>query len=395
MVSRCIHNSIHARMVITCEVCTFLLVLRLDFRRYNSCNYMDAFAFIIHPIDPKRDVARKYPLLGKVLPEGAIHFLSRFWPPVHISHVTGACSAATGKEIEGWLIAVPYTAPRMLSLPPQEVYRKIVAAGHLAEALGAQMLGLGAYTSVVGDGGMTVARELDIAVTTGDSYTAAVSVHATREAARQMEVDLAESMVAIVGASGAIGGVVAQQLASNTGQMMLVGRRRERLDVIGERVRLRSGRTEPILSTSIEDIREADVVVTVTSAGGNLIRPEHLKSGAIVCDVSRPRDVSRQVVSARKDVLVIDGGLVRVPGSVDFGFNYGPPPDLTFGCVAEVMVLTFEGRFENYTLGKDIGFEKVQEMERLAAKHGFELAALRSFERKLDDETIARVKASI
>ena len=66
---------------------------------------MDSFAFIIHPIDPKRDVARKYPLLGKLLPVNAIHFISRFWPPVYISHVTGARSVATGKEIEGWLIA--------------------------------------------------------------------------------------------------------------------------------------------------------------------------------------------------------------------------------------------------------------------------------------------------
>jgi hypothetical protein len=28
---------------------------------------MDTFAFIIHPIDPKRDVSRKYPFLGRVL----------------------------------------------------------------------------------------------------------------------------------------------------------------------------------------------------------------------------------------------------------------------------------------------------------------------------------------
>jgi predicted amino acid dehydrogenase len=353
---------------------------------------MDAFAFIIHPIDPKRDVTRKYPLLGKLLPKGAIHFLSRFWPPVYISHVTGVRSAATGKEIEGWLIAVPYTAPRMLSLPPQEVYRKIIAAGHLAEELGAKMLGLGAYTSVVGDGGVTVARELDIAVTSGDSYTAALSVEATREAARRMDVDLRASTTAVVGATGAIGGVVAQQLAPDVQRMMLIGRRRERLDVVGERLQSLGKDTELILSTEIEDLREADVVVTVTSAGGNLIRPEHLKHCAVVCDVSRPRDVARKVARARKDVLVIDGGLVRVPGVVDFGFNYGPPPELTFGCMAETIALTLEGRFEDYTLGKDLGLDKVQEIDRLSAKHGFTLAALRSFEHKLDDDAIERVK---
>jgi len=109
---------------------------------------MDSFAFIIHPIDPKRDVARKYPFLGKVLPAEVIHFVCRFWPPVRLSHITGIRSKATGKEIEGWLIAVPYTPQRMLALPSGEVYRKVIAAGHLAESLGAKVLGLGAYTSV-------------------------------------------------------------------------------------------------------------------------------------------------------------------------------------------------------------------------------------------------------
>ncbi len=319
---------------------------------------MNAFAFIIHPLDPKRDVARKYPLLGKVLPEEAIHFLSRFWPPLKISHITGARSEATGEEIEGWLIAVPYTAQRMLSLPVGEVYRKIIAAGHLAESLGAGILGLGAYTSVVGDAGLTIARELDIPVTTGDSYTAALAVQAGCEAARLMELSINKGTVAVVGATGAIGGVVAQMMATRCERLILVGRRRDRLETVAERVR-RRGATEIVITTDVMAIREADLIFTVTSSGGQLLRSEHLRSGVVVCDVSRPRDVSEQLARARDDVLVIDGGLVRVPGDVDFGFHYGPPPQLTFGCVAETMALTFEHRFEDYTVGRDLQLERV------------------------------------
>jgi hypothetical protein len=99
------------------------------------------------------------------------------------------------------------------------------------------------------------------------------------------------------------------------------------------------------------------------------------------------------VAQQRDDVLVFDGGLVRVPGEVDFGFNYGPPPDMTYGCMAETMTLAFEGQFEDYTLGKNVQLEKVQAIDALAAKHGFELAALRSFERKLDDAMIETVRS--
>jgi predicted amino acid dehydrogenase len=353
---------------------------------------MDSFAFIIHPIDPKRDVARKYPLLGRVLPEGVIHFVSRFWPPVYISHVTGARSAATGKEIEGWLIAVPYTAPRMLALPPREVYRKIIAAGQLAKELGAKVLGLGAYTSVVGDGGVTIAKALDIAVTSGDSYTAAVAARAVREAAQRMDIDVRRSTVAVVGATGAVGGVVTRLLAPEAGRLLLVARHRERLERSAAEVR-EVYDVDVDVSTEVADIREAKIVVTVTSAGGNLIQPEQLRSGAVVCDVSRPRDVSWKVAQQRNDVLVFDGGLVRVPGAVDFGFDYGPPPDMTYGCMAETMTLAFEGLYEDYTLGKNVQLDKVRQIDALAAKHGFQLAALRSYERKLDDAMIEAVKA--
>jgi fatty aldehyde-generating acyl-ACP reductase len=353
---------------------------------------MNAFAFIIHPIDPKRDVARKYPFLGKVLPEQWIHFLSGFWPPLVLSHVTGARSAATGREIEGWLIAVPYTPQRMLSLPPQVVYRKIIAAGHVAEKLGAKILGLGAYTSVVGDGGITIAQELDIPVTSGDSYTTALAVAAIKQASDQMGIDLAQVTAAVVGATGAIGSAVGQVLAPDVGRMLLVGRRLERLEEIGEKLRLK-GCKDVVYSTRVSDIQEAEVVITVTSSGGNLVRPEYLRPGTVVCDVSRPRDVSFEVVQARNDVLVIDGGLVKVPGNVDFSFDYGTPPDLTFGCVAETMILTFEQHFEDYSVGKDLHLEQVEEINRLATKHGFELAALRSFEHKLDEAQIEQIKA--
>jgi hypothetical protein len=40
---------------------------------------MDSFAFIIHPIDPKRDVSRKFPFLGRVLSERQIDFFPHFF----------------------------------------------------------------------------------------------------------------------------------------------------------------------------------------------------------------------------------------------------------------------------------------------------------------------------
>lgn len=353
---------------------------------------MDSFAFIIHPIDPKRDVSRKFPLLGRILTERQIDFFSTFFPPVYISEVEGIVSQATGKQIRGWLLACPYTPRRMLTLPERTVYRKITQTGHLAERLGAQILGLGAFTSVVGDAGITIAKWLDIPVTTGDSYTIAIAVQSIRRAAEIMDISMPNATAAVVGATGAIGRVCAELLAGEVGRLLLIARDRTRLEEL--RTRLKSGaRAELVISTEMSALADAQLILTVTGAVHQVIRPEHIQPGSVICDVARPRDVSAMLAAARDDILVIDGGMVDVPGRVDFHFNFGFPPGKAYACMAETIALALEGRFEDYTLGKEISRQQVEEITSMAEKHGFRLSGFRSFEKEVTLEQIEAVRA--
>jgi predicted amino acid dehydrogenase len=332
--------------------------------------------------------------LGKWLPVPAINFFSRFFPPVYISHIIGIKSIETNKEIEGWFVACPFTPQRMLSLPPKVVYKKIVQTGKLAQKCGAKLLGLGAFTSVVGDGGITIASQLDIPVTTGDSYTVAVAVEAVREAARVMNIDLEHSVGAVVGATGAIGRVCAQLLAPDVAKILLMGRRINALNEVKYLVE-QTNQTQVQISTSMADLKKADVIITVSNAIESIIQPEHLKSGAVVCDVARPRDVSQQVIKKRPDVLVIEGGMVEVPGPVNFNFNFGFPPKMAYACMAETMVLALEQRYECFTLGKEISLAKVKEINQLAKKHGFKLGGFRSFEKAVTSQKISHIKSNV
>ena len=353
---------------------------------------MDSFAFIIHPIDPKRDVSRKFPFLGRILSEGQINFFSTFFPPIYISEIEGIRSEATGKEIKGWLIACPYTPRRMLSLPQKTVYNKIIQTGRMAEKLGAKMLGLGAFTSVVGDAGITIAKGLDVPVTTGDAYTVSIAVEALREAAKLMEIDLAQSTAAVVGAGGTIGRVCAELLADDVSKLYLLGRRIEPLEKLKAKLDGLS-QAEIRSSTDLSHLADADLILTVTSAvDEDVIRPEHLRAGSVVCDVARPRDVSAMVAAERDDILVIDGGMVDIPGLVDFHFDFGFPEGKAYACMAETMALALEGRFEDYTLGKDITRERVDEITAIAKKHGFRLSGFRSFEKEVMPEKIEAVR---
>lgn len=351
---------------------------------------MNNFAFIIHPIDPKRDVQRKYPLLGKTLPASVINFFSRFFPPVYLSHITGAQSVATQTEVEGWFVACPFTPQRMLNLPTHVVYKKIIQTGRMAQRLGAKIIGLGAYTSVVGDAGITVSKHLDVPVTTGDSYTVAVADRAVRRAAKRMEIDLHKATAAIVGATGAIGSISAQLLARSVPQLILIGRSPERLAQV--KAKCEAIGAEVQVSTEISAIRSADIILAVSSAGQAIIHPQHLKPGAVVCDVARPRDVSQSVSKERKDVLVIDGGMVEVPGNVDFHFDFGFPLKMAYACMAETIALALDNRYESYTLGKALTVPLVEQIDDIAQRHGFKLGGFRSFERAVTDAHIETIK---
>jgi fatty aldehyde-generating acyl-ACP reductase len=352
---------------------------------------MDNFAFVIHPVDPKKDVSRKFPLLGNYLPVSAINFFSRYYPPVYVSHITGISSQATGKKIEGWFVGCPLTPQRSLDLPPSAVYKKVIQTGRLAERLGARLLGLGGFTSVVGDSGVTIAEGLNIPVTTGDSYTVATAVQAIRLAAERMDIDLRRTTAAVVGAGGTIGRVCAQLIGRDVPHLLLIGRRPQPLAKVADLIQNQEG-TEVRCSTDMRDLSQADVVLTVTSAIDTVIKPEHLKPGAVVCDVARPRDVSRRVVEERDDVLVIDGGMVNVPGSVDFGFDFGFPAGMAYACMAETIILALEGRYESYTLGKNITLTQVEGIARLATEHGFSVGGFRCFEQPVTEKQIERIK---
>ncbi len=349
---------------------------------------MNRFAFIIHPIDLEY-ITKNIKILKYVPGRAAEWIVSRF-PSYKASEITGVVSPYA--ETEGWFIVCPLTSRQMLELPEEYVLGRIIEAGKVAERLGAGIVGLGAMTSVVGDAGITVASNLGIAVTSGNSYTVAMALEGTRKAADYMGIDIKSAQVAVLGATGSIGSVCARILAEEAGSLTLVAPKRSQLERLAYVILHETGVAVRITTNIKDALRTADIVVTVTSSLEALIEPQDLKPGTVVCDVARPRDVSVKVASERPDVLVIEGGVVEVPGDVEFNFNFGFPPKTSYACMAETMILALEGRFENYSLGRDLTVSQVKEIARLGRKHGFKLAGLRSFEHALTTEELKRVR---
>lgn len=362
---------------------------------------MQQFAFIIHPINVRRDVARKFPI-AKHLPERLIEWYIKRRDPILVAEVVGIRSL-TGEEARGWLIACPLTPRQMLDLPIDFVTDKLERCGRIAQELGAGILGLGAFTSVVGDGGITLSKRLPgIAITTGNSYTVATAIEGAKRAAGLMGHHLPDAQIAVVGATGSIGATCAEILAPEVAQVALVGRDMKRLDAVARRIQPRGRANVQIFTDVAAGLKQADIIITVTSAAEAVILPEHIKRGAVVCDVARPRDVSVRVARERDDVLVIEGGVVQVPGEMrlpkpdrpEEQFSFGFPPGTAYACMSETMMLALDQRYENFTLGKEVSVAQVNEINVIARRHGFTLAGFRSFEQAVDEALIERVRAN-
>lgn len=357
------------------------------------------FVFVIHPTSLE-DVVRYEPgAVGKGRP--IIEKIMEWMPAYAAVHVTGV-RALDGRETEGWFVAANYMPEQMLGLPRETVYAKILAAIRIGSELGAEIGGLGAFSGVVGDAGITLAERSPIPLTTGNSLTIAAGVRSLLRGAREMDVDLGNATAVVIGATGSIGSACVELIAPHVAEVVLVARNRTRLDKLALELRERLT-CRLTLSTDVRDaVPRGQIILTATTSTQELIEPADLQTGAVVCELSLPHDVGRRVASERPDVLVTEGGNMRVPGTPRFervrepgrDFDLGLPPQTALACMSETMVLALENRRENYTLGRGIDLTKVREIDRLATRAGFELAGMRAFDAAVTPQRVAQIRAA-
>jgi predicted amino acid dehydrogenase len=287
-----------------------------------------------------------------------------------------------------------------MSHDPEFTYRRLLDAARMAKGLGAQIMGLGAFTKVVGDAGLTVARRAPLPITTGNSYSASGALWAAHDAVLKLGLVPAprrgqkvKFKAMVVGATGAIGSVCARLLAMVAEEVYLVSPETAKLLAIKESILRETPDAKLFLSSRADkDIAGMDMIVTATSgAGKKVLDIMKVKPGCVITDVARPLDLPAEEVARRPDVLVIESGEIQLPGDVQMK-NIGLPKGVAYACLAETIVLALEGRFENFTVGRTIQWEKVREIYQLGLKHGMKLAAISGVNGVISDEDIAKVR---
>ena len=370
----------------------------------NGFQRINRFAFVIHPLSQEYfKKVKPIELLSQVSPPVLMNSLEKvmaYAPPFVYSRVTGIQSP-TGVQAEGWLISVGGTPKEIMRHSPEFTYRRLLDAAAMAQRLGAQIMGLGAFTKVVGDAGLTVAKRAPLPITTGNSYSASGALWAAHDALLRMRLlpaprgkQRVKFRAMVVGATGAIGSVCARLLAKAAQEVYLVSPETAKLLALKESILLETPDAKLFLSAHADrDIADMDMVVTATSgAGKKVLDIMKVKPGCVITDVARPLDLPPAEVAKRPDdVLVIESGEIQLPGDVQMK-NIGLPKGVAYACLAETIVLALEGRFENFTVGRAIEWEKVREIYQLGLKHGMKLAAISGVNGPFSDADIAKVR---
>ena len=179
-------------------------------------------------------------------------------------------------------------------------------------------------------------------------------------------------------------------------EVILCGRNTEKLNNLKNSIRLESPGTKILTTTdSSEYLPEADMIVTATSgAGKKVLDIMKVKPGCVITDVARPLDLKPEDVAKRKDVMYIESGEIEVPVQDCLQIrDIHLPKNVVFACMAETIVLALEGRFENFTIGRDIEWEKVKEIYKLGLKHGMKLAAISGLKGVYTDDNINKIRS--
>jgi predicted amino acid dehydrogenase/ribosome-associated toxin RatA of RatAB toxin-antitoxin module len=307
-----------------------------------------------------------------------------------------AFKSKTGQTVDGCFVVATFI-PDMIEKDMWLVYSKVVNACRIAEKHGVGVVALGGFTSIVAEKiGHQISNEVEVPVTTGNSFTAAMTIEGVVKAAGLLGLDISKLKLTIVGGTGDIGSGCARVLVDKVKQLTITGKTKSNLKAIGAELAKKRKARVTVTTDNKKAVKDADIVIAVASASAAILDVTWFKPGAIVCDVGYPKNISYAPVT-RDDILIFSGGLTKPPSQICFPIDVGlPSPDTLYGCFSESIILALEKRYENYSFGRgNITPEKIEEIKQLGLKHGFEVADFYWGDKKIDESMIIKVKEHI
>jgi len=231
------------------------------------------------------------------------------------------------------------------------------------------LIGMGGLIASFAQGGRWLSEQLkDVSFSTGHAYTIGNILEIMDNCVERVGLDIQKATVAVVGAAGSIGSGCVKLLAERGPKSIFLidlntFNAQQKLEALKFTIREKSPQTKTVFSNDLADMKKADIVIVATNSPTSLIAPKYLRRGAIVIDDSFPKNASRALLKERDDIILLEGGIMQLPFSLDISFARNMPDLMdaplmrvisckeTYGCFAEILVLALCGHKGNYGLG--------------------------------------------
>jgi fatty aldehyde-generating acyl-ACP reductase len=259
----------------------------------------------------------------------------------------------------------------IIPLTPSEVLHRqdvaidwTVQACRMAQSWGADIIGLGFLLGKIGRRGADVRRRIDVPVTNGDCYLIANTVQILHTVLNDLDLEPAKEKITIFGFPGQIAIHLTEYLLSLGARLILVANSTPFMNKVLKKI-VRKGNSAPELVPSISEASRKSRFFLTAGSEDQRIHVHEFPEPAIVLDVSFPKNVPQ----AADHVFVIDSGIVEVPkASLNITGYY---PDKALTCLSELMMLSLEGHKADFSMGKEITLDKINQVAAWASKYGF------------------------
>ena len=247
------------------------------------------FSILIHPVNRELLYLYEPGMRGKSI--GIVKKVLEWMSPFKASDIEGIRSQYNGKQAKGELIMCPLLMEQMTSLNPKKVFFKVKKATKFAESRGSSLLGLAAYTAMIGEKGLRLKDYLNIPITTGAHLTIATIPEAILRVLKEVGYNLEEMGFLIFGLNP-ISFSVISKLGNSVRKIYIYSLRKEKLRKLEESFpsRLRS-KIELIGGRFKYILKWVNFIVVSTNRIPSDFNIEYLRKGTIVLDASYPRKI--------------------------------------------------------------------------------------------------------
>jgi acetylornithine/succinyldiaminopimelate/putrescine aminotransferase/predicted amino acid dehydrogenase len=308
---------------------------------------------------------------------------------------------------------------------------KVQQAVDMLAELGCEIVGLGAYTSIITNN-CEALHSRGMALTSGNSLTVGMGLQALKEATEALGIPWSDARLSVIGATGNIASTYCELAAESVASINMIGRsdaalkrlRRlanriyadalralisqgvsstngiaarlanselfriahsrpndlDAIDWFGLADEILGPRAPLSVSSDMSSVSTSDAILCASNAPSPILFSRHLgPQPTAICDISVPPDIHSSIHLERSDdVIVVNGGNVQIGTHPNFRLNgCSLPQGQVFACLAETILLGLTGIGDHYTYGRVVT-RNVRKAMDLARFHGFVLSAKRS-----------------